>query len=202
MSDSQGCDTTIAAFTLDYQRHLADVDGMAPNSCDLHLRLVRRMLTLRFPSGEIRWAQLAFSNVADFLTREFARLPSYATQQTWLMIIRKLLRHLESNGLISKGWEGALPKRARKKHSTLPRYLSPEQTRALWNACRKERSHRHARDRALLSVFTQLALRAGEVARITLQDIDWQQGTVLIRSTKTHRERILPLSQKVGEASP
>jgi site-specific recombinase XerD len=176
MSDSQGCDTTIAAFTLDYQRYMSEVGGMAPNSCELHLRLVRRLLTFRFPSGDILWSQFAFSNVAGFLTSEFTRLPHYATQQTWLMIIRKLLRHLESRGLVSKGWEGALPKRARKKHSTLPRYLSPEQTRALWNTCRKLRSHPPARDRALLFVFTGLALRADEVAPITIQDIDWEQS--------------------------
>ena len=48
-------------------------------------------------------------------------------------------------------------------------------------------------------MFARLGLRAEEVARVNLKEVDWNKGQVLIRSTKVRRERILPLSQEVGD---
>jgi integrase len=38
------------------------------------------------------------------------------------------------------------------------------------------------------------------VVRLKLDDIDWAEGRLIIRAGKTHYERVLPLSQEVGEA--
>jgi integrase len=198
MSDSQSRDVTIAVFTFDYERYLVDVRGLAPNSCRLHLRVVRGLLDVCFPSGDILWRDLRFSQMAEFLTKEFRRLPNHWTQKAWLMVLRRLVRYLESEGYIPNGWEDALPKRINWKRASLPRYLSPEQVRALWDACRNK-THRHVRDRALLLVFMGLGLRTEEVAGLTLKDIDWEEGNLLVRSTKTRRERTLPLAQDVGD---
>jgi site-specific recombinase XerD len=43
-------------------------------------------------------------------------------------------------------------------------------------------------------------LRAGELAALELEDIDWREGTVRIRTRKTGRGAILPLPQNAGEA--
>jgi site-specific recombinase XerD len=45
----------------------------------------------------------------------------------------------------------------------------------------------------------RLGLRQGEVAALTLDDIDWQQGEILIRG-KGPREERLPLPADVGDA--
>jgi integrase/recombinase XerD len=198
MSDSQSRDVTIMAFTLDYERYLVDVRGLASNSCKLHLHVVRGLLNVYFPSGDIHWRDLRFSQMAEFLTKEFHRLPNHWTQKAWLIVLRRLVRYLESEGHIPNGWEDALPKRINWRRASLPRYLSPEQMRALWDACRNK-THRHVRDRALLLVFTGLGLRTEEVAGLTLKDIDWEKGNLLVRSTKTRRERTLPLAQDVGD---
>ena len=49
-------------------------------------------------------------------------------------------------------------------------------------------------------LLARLGLRAGEVIRLLIEDIDWSQGCVRIRAGKTHRERSLPLCQEVGDA--
>ncbi len=194
MSDSQGRDCTIAAFILNYERYLVDVRGLAPNSCKLHLRVVRSLLGVCV-IGDIR--DLRFCQIAEFLTKEFLRLPNHWTQKVWLVAIRNLVRYLESEGHIPSGWEDALPKKVNWKQASLPRCLSPETIQGLWNAC-SNKTHRHLRDRALLLVFTGLGLRTEEVARLTLKDIDWENGKVLVRSTKMRRERTLPLAQDIG----
>lgn len=45
-----------------------------------------------------------------------------------------------------------------------------------------------------------LGLRCSEVANLTLDDFDWSQGIIIIKKTKTHCERSLPLHKITGEA--
>lgn len=198
MANSQGPDCTIRVFTATYERYLQAVRGFAGNSCKLHLRVVRSLLSTCFPAGEICWRELKFSDFADFLTKEFRCRPNQWTQKAWLVAIRSVVRYLESQGQIPRGWEEALPKRINWKMALLPRCISNEELSLLWNAC-QDKTHRHLRDRALLLVFARLGLRTEEVARLHLKDVDWKNGQLLIRSTKVRRERILPLSQEVGD---
>jgi site-specific recombinase XerD len=56
------------------------------------------------------------------------------------------------------------------------------------------------RDRTILSLLAGLGLRAGEVATLELDDLDWHTGQLRIRAGKCRRERMLPLPQEVGAA--
>ena len=55
------------------------------------------------------------------------------------------------------------------------------------------------RDHTILMLLARLGLRAGEVAALTLDDIDWRHGEVTIRGKGSHHER-LPLPADVGAA--
>jgi integrase len=48
-------------------------------------------------------------------------------------------------------------------------------------------------------LLAHFGLRAGEVIRLKLDDIDWFEGRLIVRAGKNHRERSLPLSQEVGD---
>ena len=41
---------------------------------------------------------------------------------------------------------------------------------------------------------------SGEIARLSLDDIDWRGGTIMLRHTKGRREDVLPLPAATGEA--
>jgi site-specific recombinase XerD len=56
------------------------------------------------------------------------------------------------------------------------------------------------RDYAIALCFSELALRANEVAALTLDDVDWRALTVRLRQTKQRRERLLPLPSRVARA--
>jgi integrase len=45
-----------------------------------------------------------------------------------------------------------------------------------------------------------LGLRRGEVAGLSLDDIDWRAGTITLRRTKSRREDCLPLPAATGRA--
>ena len=55
-----------------------------------------------------------------------------------------------------------------------------------------------ARDRAVVMILVRLGLRAGEAARLRLDDIDWASGH--LRVTGKGREHSLPLPVDVGQA--
>jgi len=80
------------------------------------------------------WSEFCFGDVVQFVTAEFQRLTSRATQRMWLMVLRSFLRYLAAEGHISGGWDAALPSVANRQHLQLPRGLTPQQVRALWTA--------------------------------------------------------------------
>ena len=54
------------------------------------------------------------------------------------------------------------------------------------------------RDRAIIWCIARLGLRAGEVAQLQLDDIDWCNAVVRVRARKTGHGALLPLSSKQG----
>ena len=56
------------------------------------------------------------------------------------------------------------------------------------------------RDRAILMLFVAYGLRAGEVAGLELDDLDWAAETITVRRPKSRRTHQYPLSRGVGEA--
>ena len=55
------------------------------------------------------------------------------------------------------------------------------------------------RDRAILLLLARLGLRAGDVAQLRLDDIEWEAGSLRV-SGKSRYEVRLPLPQDVGDA--
>ena len=56
------------------------------------------------------------------------------------------------------------------------------------------------RDRAILMLFIVYGLRAGEVRRLQLEDLDWHNETLRVHRPKTGRTDLYPLSRAVGQA--
>jgi integrase/recombinase XerD len=186
-------------FEAQYDTYLVRVRGLSRSTRCTHRLVVHKLLTATFPSGDIRWCDFRFRDVVRFVTSEFRRLHSRATQRVWLMVVRSVLRYLAEEGLITTGWDAALPPIANPRHAQLPRGLTEDQVRALWRAS-QGKGRRALRNRALLLLFLRLGLRTEEVAALLPGDIDWMSGTVKIRSAKTYKERTLPLPRDVGEA--
>lgn len=94
---------------------------------------------------------------------------------------------------------GAVPTIGQWKLVSLPKHLSTDEVDRTLATC-DETSPAGKRDHVILFLLLRLALRAGEVARLRLSDIDWREGAVPIYSTKSARERTLPLPSDVGQA--
>ena len=112
--------------------------------------------------------------------------------------LRAFLRYLAVIGRSRAGLADVVPGYACWRLAELPRYLSAEQVNRLIAACDGEVVARR-RDRAIVLLLARLGLRAGDVAQLRLDDIEWETGSLRV-SGKSRYEVRLPLPQDVGDA--
>ena len=190
--------SSVTKWLAEFDHHLDHVTGCAWGSRDNYLRYARRLLQDVFGQAEVDWSRLSASMVTEFVRREAVKLRPSACGQP-VTAIRSLIRFLASQGAVPAGLCGAVPAVRTWRHASLPRAISAEELERVLAACDAE-SEYGLRERAIVLLLARLGLRAGEVIRLRIDDIDWVRGCVLIRAGKTHRERSLPLSQEVGDA--
>jgi site-specific recombinase XerD len=112
--------------------------------------------------------------------------------------LRAFLRYLAVEGRCRAGLADVVPGYAHWRLADLPRYLAAEQVNLLIAACDGEVVARR-RDRAIVLLLARLGLRAGDVAQLRLDDIEWEMGALRV-SGKSRYEVRLPLPQDVGDA--
>jgi integrase/recombinase XerD len=111
---------------------------------------------------------------------------------------RMFVRFLVVEGLCRPEIVAGVPRVASWRLATLPRYISSADVERVIGSCDLS-SVRGIRDRAILLLLARLGLRAGDVASLTLDAIDWLEGRILVAG-KSRREDWLPLPQEVGDA--
>jgi hypothetical protein len=112
--------------------------------------------------------------------------------------LRSLLRWLRLTGMIPVSLAAAVPSVAGRRLSGLPKGLEPDQLRGLLASCDR-RTPTGLRDYAVMLLRARLGLRAGEVARRGLDDIDGRRGEIAVLGKGNRAER-LPLPAEVGAA--
>jgi site-specific recombinase XerD len=137
---------------------------------------------------------------ADVIGFVVARCPTQSRGAAKLTVtaLRSLLGFLHLRGMVGESLVGAVPSTAAWRLSGLPRALEPEQVDALLGSCDRESSSGQ-RDFAILTMLSRLGVRAGEVAALMLEDVDWRAGELVIVGKGRRSER-LPLPVDVGEA--
>ncbi|MBK8871890.1 MAG: tyrosine-type recombinase/integrase [Elusimicrobia bacterium] len=112
---------------------------------------------------------------------------------------RSFLRYAEIRRLCSPGLADAFHGPTIYSHEGLPRGpLWPEVKRLL--AALNTGRPSHVRNRAILLLFAVYGFRAGEVARLCLDDIDWRHDRITVPRTKQRRRQTYPLIPSVGRA--
>ncbi len=126
------------------------------------------------------------------------RTSGLATTKTCTTALRMFLRYLIAEGQCAADLDGAIPVIAHWRLSSLPRYLQPEDVERIISSC-DDHSPVGKRDRAILLLLARLALRAGDILRLRLHDVDWEGARIKVCG-KGRRETWLPLTQEVGDA--
>ncbi len=113
-------------------------------------------------------------------------------------VMRMFLRYLIAEGKCRVGMDDAVPTIAMWRLSALPRYLPAVDIERIVASCDRDTAV-GLRDRAAVLLMARLGLRAGDIRKMDLSDIDWRDASIRV-SGKTHHEVKLPLTQEVGAA--
>ena len=181
----------------DFGRYLVQERGVASHTTTVRDYQRIAALFLSSAAGQAAVQGLTTSDVTGFvLARCRGRSPRWA--RLLVTALRSLLRFLFVEGLTLADLSGAVPNVASWRGASLPKAIGQDQVRQLLGSCDR-RTAAGRRDYAVLVLLARLGLRAGEVAALQLDDVNWRAGEVLIRGKADRHER-LPLPADVGEA--
>lgn len=147
-------------------------------------------------SGELDWEHVDVAMANGFLLSAVAGYSS-STAQCTAALLRGLLNWAADNGWVNSGIAfGVLsPRRIR---SGLPKGLSVGEVAALKGAVDLA-SPTGRRDMAVIVMLARLGVRVGEIAGLTLDDINWREPSLRVVG-KGGRVLVLPMPVDVGEA--
>jgi integrase/recombinase XerD len=196
ITSSQGIDCLVDA----YQQHLRYVKGLAPDTCAHRARQVQEFLIAqgKKAGGDLVFSRLGGEQILKYLLHQRSRCKPVSLQHL-ASTLRSFLRFLTLTGHCSATLVHAVPKIQAGPRVASPHYLSEAQLRSLLSSLDPQ-TPGGARDQAVVYCLAKLGLRAGEVAHLSLEDLDWQQGILRLTQTKGRHERLLPLSPTVGKA--
>jgi site-specific recombinase XerD len=178
----------------DYRRYLVRERGLVEHTIYGHQRVARLFLEGR-PDG-LELERLSAVDVSAFLASECPKR-SVSGARDLVFALRSLLRYLHVCGRIELPLVWAVPGVADVRDRSLPRGLEAQVLARMLDSCDR-RTLVGRRDHAVLVLLARLGLRAGEVAALSLDDLDWRRGELTIHG-KGRRLECLPIPHDVGE---
>ena len=148
---------------------------------------------------EVALAAVKITDIDREALRWHTRGCSRVTIHQYAQHLRTFFRFAECQGWCKPGLaEGIMPPRFH-PGEPLPKGLDREEVLHLLATTEGSRSA-DVRDRAILMLLIAYGLRAGEVAGLQLDDVDWEEEMLRVRRPKPGRTHHYPLSRGVGQA--
>jgi len=182
-----------------FDAHMRDARGLTSGTRVGRLRVIERLLTHKFGGGLLAFEELRPADIRRFIAEQMERVNTASNAATVNAALRAYLRWRTICGDAVQPLLAVIASPARWSLASLPRALkSAEVDRLLASFTRTLRSPR--RGYAIVRLALDLGLRTAEINRLQLDDIDWKQGTVVLRRTKSRRQDVLPLPALTGKA--
>lgn len=167
--------------------------GLSRYTIDKYVRLVNKLL----PSlGNNPYSYNA-REIRQVISKEICQC-SRAQAKTIITALRAYLRYLATKGQGTPDLSEAVPSVAEWRLASMPRYIDSDSIKCLIDSCDLNTIH-GIRDRAVLLLLSRLGLRAGDIADMRIDDLNWVDGTVRVRG-KGRADVLLPVSQDVGDS--
>ena len=125
---------------------------------------------------------------------------SRVTIRNYAKHLRTFFRFAEGRGWCMAGLADGIMAPQFHPGETIPKGLDRDEIVHLLATTEGDRAA-DIRDRAILMVLITYGLRAGEVAGLRLDDLDWREERLQVRRPKPGRTHHYPLSRSVGQAT-
>lgn len=188
-SCEQNPDEKLPAFAAWLRRHR----GIQESTIRAHVRETGTLL----PDLGNAPDQYTAAHIRDILLHRFEQVPPVRALRLALSM-RMYLRFLAASGACPSGLVAAVPSAPRWRLDVLPRYLPADDIERVIASCDIQ-TPVGIRDRAVLLLLARLALRAGDIVNLRLDDIDWKNARLRVCG-KSKQSVGLPLPQDTGDA--
>jgi site-specific recombinase XerD len=184
----------------DYHTWMIADRGLAVRTIGRYEVTARRFLTGRVTSGRssIGVRGVTTTAVTEFLLAETSRGLARGSLQGRVAEMRSLLRFLYLKEFLDSEVARAVPPLPGWKDTAVPPRMAAAQVQALLASCDLA-TRAGMRDHAMLGLLWRLGLRSAEVASLSLDNMLWRAGEVVVRG-KGQRDDRLPLPTDVGDS--
>src|SRR5262249_40791677 len=183
----------------EYSSYLHEERGLAPATIENYAGYIRPFLTDISGEAELHLASVHASQIADYIQRNAPQDRTFAAAKDIVTALRSFFRFARYRDYIHTDLAAAVPSVAGWSMASIPRAMPADSVWALLKASKEGRKPAGLRNLAILLLLARLGLRAGEVVRLELGDIDWSDGCLSVHG-KGRVERPLPLPHDVGQA--
>lgn len=187
----------IGLMVSEYQEYLQNERGLMSSTIGKYLEVTHRFLSHCFQDKKLCLKKLQARQVIDFVLRDSSKRGRRTAERS-AAVLRSFLGFLFQKGRLALDLAAAVPAIHRPHLAGVPRYLEASEVEMVLRSCDRRRKI-GKRNYAIFLLLARLGLRADEVTRLTLDDIDWRAGELLIHGKGGRVDR-LPLLQEVGQA--
>lgn len=182
-----------------YDAHMHGARGLASKTRSGRLRIVERLLVSKFAGRPVVVGELQTEDIRQFIADQLDALGTTSNAITIASTLRAYLRYRATRGDAVQPLLAVIASPAHWSMASLPRGLKPEEVDRLLSSFTSALPSPR-RGYAVVRLALDLGLRGIEISRLQLADIDWRQGTVTLRRTKSRRQDLLPLPTTTGRA--
>lgn len=184
----------------DYDAWLRDLRGLcAQTRIKRSTRALRFLTFLGVRADQENLARLSVSDIDAYLRHCCAGLGRESIEDR-TVCLRDLLRHLHRRGQTASDLSGTVIGPRIYEHEGIPSALRAEEVAQVLKVTRADKTSTGLRDYAILLLLATYGLRAAEVVRLRIDDIDWRRDVLRVRHAKTATYSELPLLAEPGEA--
>lgn len=187
----------VEQLAIDYAQFMTQERALAPATVHNNLLVMRRFLAHLSGTIGLKLHRLKTSDILEFILGDTQKACAPRASIT-TSSLRSFLGYLYHCGTLPVNLASAVPAVAQRSYTYLPYALEAAAVEKLLNSCARS-TVIGRRDYAILLLLARLGLRAGEVVNMTLEDIDWAAGELLIRGKGGRQDR-MPLPHEVGQA--
>ncbi len=181
-----------------FRAYMKDICGLSSSTIYNRVRHTTEFLTSTFGNHQIKHQNITPDRILKYVSKK-AKQFKPGTTKVLTSSLRCYFRFLQFEGKGSCNLINAVPTTPCWKLATIPKTMTKEQL-SRFLASFNHKTPYGQRDYAIALCLLELGLRASEVKDLLLDDIDWKNSTISIRTSKTFKSRILPLPVRLGRA--
>jgi integrase/recombinase XerD len=181
-----------------FAEYLRSERGFAESTIRNYRRHLSEFAEYLSRTGISSFSQLSPAVLAAFIVQYRPKVAP-RTRLGFCCHLRVLLRFCHREGITSRDLSGAVGTPQIYRLNDLPRSITWDEVRLMLEAV-EPRTIRGRRDYAILLLLVTYGLRAHEVAKLSLDDVDWKRERLQVLARKAGHATVYPLAGVVAEA--